>query len=166
MAVELAATIATTVVSQFLVPLLKKGVEKFKEDVAANFSEAAGKETSEVAQKVWERVRSAFSSDRDKATLADFEEDPEAASALVEKKLTAKLQEDNTLTKELQELVQQPVPGAQGNATQVVTATNSVIQNLQGSTFSGGTTNITGMSYGSSPPQNPPAPKPGREQEP
>lgn len=105
--------LAGTVVTSFLLPYIKDGAKKVAETLTEKGSQAAVTYVTEVAQKVWDRVTSAFSSDTDKATLAQLEEYPEAAQPLVEAVLKKKLEQDDQLAQELDQLVNTPGPEGQ-----------------------------------------------------
>jgi hypothetical protein len=111
------AMLATTVVSSFLLPYVKDGAKKVAEALTEKGSKAAADYIPEVAKKVWDRVTSVFSSDTDKATLTQFEKYPEQAKPLVETILTEKLQRDDKLVQELDQLVN--TAGPDGNSASV-----------------------------------------------
>jgi hypothetical protein len=137
MPIEIAA-LATTVVTSFLLPYLKEGAKKIAGLASEKFGDSAGEYAAGLAEKVWNRVKSAFSSDRDKATLADLQENPEATASLMENKLKAKLEQDPTLKKELEELLNSLGPDGKSTGAQILGATKVGLVDLRGGTVSGG----------------------------
>lgn len=117
MAIEIAA-LATTLVSSFLVPYAKKGLEKIKDDL----TQTAGNAAAEGMEKVWLKVKSLFTSDRDKTRLEDLQEAPDEAAPMLKKVLEQKLQEDPAAAQELDQLVNTPVPGSGGVTLQHIMA--------------------------------------------
>src|SRR5207244_12610921 len=77
-------TLASTVVTSFLIPYVKLGMQKIGEEVGKQVNKAAAEHVLGIATKVWERVRSSFSSDAERATLAQFQKYPDDAKPLVE----------------------------------------------------------------------------------
>jgi hypothetical protein len=148
--------LAATVVAQVLLPFVKEGAAKIGEAAAQKFGEAAGQHAVEVAHKTWDRVKSAFSSDKDKVLLEEFQELPDEAAPLVEGKLKTKLQEDNQLAEDLDKLVNSPDPDGKGTGAQIIGATYAGVVDLRGGTVSGSNAVITGLSV------NPQTPQPQR----
>ena len=153
-------TLAATVVAQVLLPYVKEGATKIGEVAAQKFGEAAGEHAVEVAQKTWARVKSAFSSDKEKVTLEQFQELPDEAAPLVEGILKKKFQEDSQLAEELDELVNSPDPDARGTGAQIIGATYAGIVDLRSATISGSNAEITGLKVNrpTSDPQQPTSP--------
>jgi len=138
-----------------LLPYVKEGVEKITMAAKEKFGEAAAGYAADLAGKVWERVKSVFNSERDQATLTEFEEDPEAAASLLEKKLRTKIEQDPQLAQELDQLVNSQAPGGGGTGAQIIGATYAGIVDLRHGTVSGGV--VSGLSI--NPPQPAPLPK-------
>jgi hypothetical protein len=157
MPLEIAA-IATSVVSSFLIPLVKKGAQQISETIKEKVSAAAGEHVSKVARNIWEKVKGAFSSDTEKATLAQFEKYPEASKPLVEAVLTEKMQADGKLAEELDRLVRSPSPDGAGTAVQISASTVGYVD-ARGATISGGT--VAGVIMGAPAPSPVNKPPPG-----
>jgi hypothetical protein len=143
------ALLATTVVSSFLMPYAKKAMEKVAEITSEKFGDAAAKAGTDVAQKVWIRIKSAFTSEKEKATLEQFEEFPDAAKPLVEAVLKKKLEEDPALRDDLDKLANTPLPGGSTGA-QIMQAGIAGVVDLRGATISGSGQTFAGVSIGSS----------------
>jgi hypothetical protein len=110
MAIDVAA-LAATVVSSFLVPYARKGLDRIRGEV----TESAGEAVVSGVEKVWSKVKSLFTSDRDRMRLEDLAEyPPEVAAPIVTSVLEAKLREDPQAAEELAQLVEAPVPAAGG----------------------------------------------------
>jgi hypothetical protein len=123
---ELAA-LATTVVTQFLVPLVKQGAEKLAEGVASRAGEEVGEQAAGVAQRLWKRVTEAFAGDPDDETSLDlFQKKPETYAQAIEDLLRSKLEEDRGFADELQKLVDQPTP----DGGQVMTIMGDYVGNV------------------------------------
>lgn len=107
------AVLASTVVSSFLVPVAKKGLSKLREEIAEKADDAV----SDGVETVWNKVKSLFTSERERGRWADLEESPEAAAPMVTATLEQKLKDDPEAVRELDEIVNRPVPGSGGGAT-------------------------------------------------
>jgi hypothetical protein len=146
------AVLATSIVTSFLMPLVKQGAEKISEAVSAKFSAAAGEHVSKVAKNIWEKVKDAFNSDTEKATLTQFEKYPEESKPLVEKMLEEKLKADPKLATDLDKLAQSPSPGG-GTAVSIAASTVGYVD-ARHATISGGI--VAGYMAGTPPPISPP----------
>jgi regulator of sigma D len=158
MVIELGA-LATTVVGQILVPYLKEGAKKIADEASKKFGESAGHYAADLAGKIWDRVKATFTSDREKNTVADFQEKPEDAKDLMVAKLREKLQNDPKLAEELQKLVNAQSPDGKGTGAQIIGATYAGIVDARGATISGGVVGGIVMSP-TSPPPPPPTTRP------
>lgn len=155
MVIDIAA-IATTVVTSFLIPYIKKGSEKIAEEVTNKVSKGAAEHTVSLAQKVWDKVKSLFSSDREKNTLQYFEEDPDAYEGSVKKILQQKLEQDSNAAQELESLINAPDPTSGSTGAQIMNATYAGIADLRGANLSNAQgMSISGVSIGSAHPQTP-----------
>lgn len=154
MPIEIAA-LAATVVSSFLFPYAKKAVEKVAEVVTEKFGEAAAKHGADLTGKVWARIKAAFTSDKEKSALENFEEMPDESRALIEAILKKKLAEDAALHADLEKFVAapSPVPGMTG--AQVMHAGIVGIVDLRGATVSGSGNVYSGVSIGGASPGQP-----------
>ena len=149
-------TLATTVVGQILVPYLKEGAKKLADEASKKFGDSAAHYAVDLAGKVWDRVKTSFTSDRDKYTVEDFQNKPEAAKGLMEDKLLEKLQNDPKLAEELKKLVNAQSPDGKGTGAQIIGATYAGIVDARGATISGGVVGGIVMSPTSPPPPPPP----------
>ena len=114
-------TLAATVVSSFLVPYAKKGLKKIGKELSGVLSKAGGDAVEAATdaatgtvEKVWEKVKSLFSSGDDKVILDTFEKRPDAGAPMVQAVLEEKLAEDEEAASELKQLVESDIPGAGG----------------------------------------------------
>jgi hypothetical protein len=154
------AVLATTVVAQFLFPFAKKGAEKLAEEMGKEVGSATAKAGVNIATKVWDKVKSVFSSDKEKNALAQFEEYPDEAKALVERILKDKLEQDRKLAEELEGLINTREPGATSTAAQIMHAGTAGIADLRQANLAGANRfNISGVTVGSNPAPRPNSPK-------
>jgi hypothetical protein len=121
MPIELAA-LASTVVGSFLLPYAKAGIEKIAEGVTGAAGKAAAQHVTEAANKIWNRVKSVFSSEGEKFTLSEFEKDPETAKGMVESILKRKFEADSSLVKEFSDLVNKVGPDGKSTTAQIMNA--------------------------------------------
>jgi hypothetical protein len=112
------AVLASTVVAQFLIPAAKKGLAKIGEDVQAK----AGQVAAEGVEKVWNKVKSLFTSERDQKRWEDLEEYPEEAAPVITRVLEEKLAESPEVAQELDKIVHAEVPGSGGATLQNIMA--------------------------------------------
>jgi hypothetical protein len=131
------AALATTVVGSFLLPYVKSGVEKISEEVGKNVSKSAADYVTGLSKKIWERVKAAFTSDRDQVILSEFKDQPEAARLLVETKLMKKLEQDAALAEELDALINAPGPFGLSSGAQIMNSSIAGILDARGADFSG-----------------------------
>lgn len=149
------ATLAATVVSSFLIPLIKKGSEKLAEKTGAGIGESITSATSDVATTLWVKVKSMFVSDEDKVVLRQFEQRPEAAKGLVEAMLKEKLESNSSLAQEFHELIMKAKAGGVSTGASVENAENVGIADARHSDFSHASgTEITGLKVGDFPTKN------------
>ncbi len=135
------ASLAATVVGSFLVPLAKEGLKKIKEQVSGlieQAGEAAGEAAADTIGGVRDKVASLFTSDDDKVILETFESHPDAGAALLEVKLTEKLEEDSEAAEELEKLVTADVPGGGGVSLSHIMADTFGYVDARGAHVSGG----------------------------
>jgi len=129
--------LTTTIVTTFLLPYAKLGLQKFGEAMIEKLGETAAEPLIATTKKIWQRVKTAFGSEEEKATLAQFEKRPEAALALLEALLKEKLEQDAALAQELSELVHATVPGGTSTGAQIMQAHIAGILDLRGANFAG-----------------------------
>lgn len=153
MAIEIITGLATTVVSTYLLPYLKEGAVKMAERITKDAGDAASEYSVSLAGKIWNKVKSVFTSDDEKGTLAQFEKRPEAAKPLVEAILKEKLQQDASLLKELQALTTAKGPTGQTGA-QIIGATYAGILDMRGATVSGSGNVFAGLNIGGGAPSS------------
>ena len=146
------AVLATTLITSFVVPYLKLGVEKIAEELTGKVSEAAAEQATGLTKKVWNRVKAAFSSEGEQFTLLQLKDNPEAAKPLVESILKKKLEEDTSLAQELQSLIQTPLGGGSSTGAQIMNAHIAGIVDARGANFAGAHgVDIAGVKIGSVP---------------
>ena len=129
--------LTTTIVTTFLLPYAKLGLQKFGEAMIEKLGETAAEPLIATTKKIWQRVKTSFGSEEEKATLTQFEKRPEAAQALIEALLKEKLEQDAALAQELAELVHAPVAGSTSTGAQIMQAHIAGILDLRGANFSG-----------------------------
>lgn len=161
--------LAATVVSQFLLPALKTGGEKLLEAVADEVSQQAAEHTQGVIGGLWAKVDRLFGggSEREQRTLEDFKEDPETYAEAVTRILERKLEEDPATAREIEGLLEAPVPGTSMSGAQVVNAgvvgivdmRQANLAGASGFTISGVT--VPSTELGGRQPQTPPDPHTG-----
>lgn len=141
------ALIAGTAVTQILLPYIKDGAAKFVETIAKSKGDTMGEYAADLAVKVWDKVTSAFGSEKEQAILEQFQEEPEAAAPLIEAKLQKKLEQDSQLAEELAKLVQSTAPDGSTGA-QIIGSSYFNLLDMRGAhitgggTFTGGTFNF------------------------
>lgn len=117
------AVLAGTVVARYLVPYVEKGAQQLFDTAADKVSQVAAEHAKGVTERLWQKVRSVFDSDEDKGALANFEKRPKASEKLVEDILREKLEKDEGLAKELEQLVSSQSPDGAGTGAQVIGTT-------------------------------------------
>lgn len=128
--------LATTVVTSFLVPYAKAGLEKIADSVSKEVSEKAAEYAANLTGKVWTRVKSAFSSPKEQTTLELFQENPDEMADMLVKKLREKLAQDSELAHTLAELIEAPGPDGQNSGAQIMNAAIAGIADLRGADLS------------------------------
>jgi predicted RNase H-like nuclease (RuvC/YqgF family) len=137
MPIEIAA-LAATVVANYLLPYVKVGVEKIAEVATDKFSSVAAEHVTETTKKLWQKITSVFDSPDEKKTLERFEKDPERMAGSLEVILEEKLQQNEELARELEELVDARSPDGAGTGAQIMSATVAGIIDLRQARVSGG----------------------------
>ena len=119
MPIELLA-LAATVVGKILVPFLKKGAETVADEVTSSVGNAAADHATKVASGIWGRIKGAFdASDKDRATVEQFEQHPEAVGPLLQVLLKEKMEHDHKLAAEIQQLLEAKSPDGSGDVIQI-----------------------------------------------
>lgn len=126
MSVETVA-LATTVITSFLLPYLQKGSEEFLNEIASKSGKNIAQHTSEITEKIWERVKSVFNSEGDKVTLQYFEKNPEKFREEMQESLLAKMKSDQALVVYLNEVTQSKFQNDGRTAAQIVTRINVAV---------------------------------------
>lgn len=154
------ATLASTIVGKFLFPYVKVGAEKLVEEFKKKMDDATAKHAAGLAKKAWDRVKAAFSEEKDQGTLEQFEQYPDAAKPLVEAVLTQRLEQDAQLKKDLTALVDEKGPDGQSTGAQIMNAGIAGILDARGADFSHaqGLT-LAGAMFTTPPPEPPKPPK-------
>lgn len=119
-------TLAATVVSSFLLPYLQKGADEFLTEIASKSGKNIAQHTLEVTEKIWEQVKSVFSSEGDKVTLNYFEKNPEKFKEEMQESLSTKLASDQELFLHLNNLANSKLQGGDQTTAQIVTTTINV----------------------------------------
>lgn len=131
------AAIAATAVTSFLVPRLKEGAQTLANKLGERIGDAAGGALAGTADRIWERIKSAFSSDRERQALENFAQDPELYAQPVEQLLDQKVREDPELAEDLRAMLEADVAGAGRPAWQIMGA-NAGVVTMDRPVFQGG----------------------------
>jgi hypothetical protein len=130
-------TLAATVVSSFLLPYVKKGANAIGEAVAKKFGENVSGQVSDLAVKVWDKVKDSFTGEDELTTLKLFQSKPDTFQEPVKQILKEKIEKDpDGLGKELHQMVTAPVGNA-GTGASIMGATIAGIVDLRNATISG-----------------------------
>lgn len=129
------ASLATTIITSFLIPYVKLGVEKIAEKVTEQTSSAVAEEATSLTKKVWEKIKSVFTGD-DANRLEHFEATQGENKDLVEAILKDKLRSDTQLADELNKLINPPVSAPTSVGAQIMKAHIAGIVDARGANFS------------------------------
>lgn len=135
------AALATTIVTSFLLPYVKLGVEKIAEKVTEQTSSAIAEEATTLTKKVWDRIKGVFSGD-DAKRLEYFESTQGENKDLVVAILKEKLQSDTQLADELDKLINPPTSAPTSGGAQIMKAHIAGIVDARGANFSN-SSNVT-----------------------
>lgn len=141
------AALATTAVSQILLPYIKDGAAKFAKTITEKTGQGMGEYAAELAGKVWNKVKSVFGSDDEKVLLKQFEEEPEAAAPLIESKLKKKLEQNVDLAQEINQLVNSMAPDGQSTGAQIIGSSYVGLVDLRNARVEGSNNTFTGGSF-------------------
>ena len=130
--------LASTIVGKFLVPLFKKGRDGFSTGLTEASGRVAGESLVATAEQIWERVKRRFNRGDEKSAIALFQAEPEDMEKLFAKLLAKRLEEDSQFRREIQQLVDAPVPGTSHTAWQLIGDYVGAVD-ARGATISGGT---------------------------
>jgi hypothetical protein len=151
MPIDLAA-LATTVVTSFLIPYVKAGLEKIATAVTEKVSEPVAEYAKELTGNVWNLVTSAFRSPKEQTTMELFQENPDEMQEMLIKKLQEKLDQDPNLAQTLANLIDQPGPDGTTTGAQIMHAGIAGIADLRGANLSHAQNmDISGVKIGDKP---------------
>jgi hypothetical protein len=144
-------SLAATAVGAFLLPYLQKGAEKIGEVVSEKFGQAAANEVTDIAGKIWSKVKGAFTSADEITTLDLFVKNPETFQKPVEQMLQQKLAQDPALAQEVHALVNAPTAGGAGSAASIMNASIAGILDMRGAHLNTQGGVFAGVVYGAPP---------------
>lgn len=141
--------IASTAVASFALPYVKAGSTVIVAEAKKKFKEKTGEAIGVLSEQVWDKIKSVFTSDREKGTIQDFEEHPEETADLLIAKLKAKLKENQQFATELKNLMDEPLgDGEQTSGAQIMSAVNAAIIDMRNSDFRNAKdTNISAITF-------------------
>jgi hypothetical protein len=99
------AVLAGTLVTSFLAPYAKMGLEKLVDHFGSSVGENAAKKTGEIANKIVQRLTASLSGPTEKPVVDMLKDHPAEAAPLMKAILKEKLEKDPDLAKELQDLL-------------------------------------------------------------
>ena len=141
------AALAATVVSTVLLPYIKDGAAKFAETITEKTGKGMGEYAADMAGKVWNKVKSAFSSPGEEVLVEQFEKRPEAASELIKATLEEKLKQDEALAREIDKLVNTKGPDGQSTGAQIIDSSYVSFIDLRNAHLSGSNNTFTGGTF-------------------
>jgi hypothetical protein len=97
--------LATTVVTSFLAPYAKAGLEKIANAVTERLGAQMADYASEMTGKAWALVTGALQTPKEQNVLELFRDNPEEMQAMLIKQLHEKLSQDATLAQKLADLI-------------------------------------------------------------
>ncbi len=103
---------ASSLVSSFLIPLVKDGAEKLRGKLLESTTDTVADKLVNAAGSLWQRVRQQPRNEKDQKVLSLFEEDPDLAREAMERIVTEQLTEDQDFRRAVAELLEaQAQPG-------------------------------------------------------
>ena len=120
------AILAGTAV-QVLVPYIKRGADGLAAAIGERVDDGAADFATDVAKSVWTRVRQTFTDSGQEGAVKEFEQNPEDAQDYLEKLLKRRLEADENLARELDELVSKQAPGDGRNVVQIMNASGVAV---------------------------------------
>ena len=117
-------TLASTLVTSFLLPYLQKGADDFLSELASKSGKGIAKHTLVVTEKIWERIKSVFNSESDKVILNYFEKKPDKFKEEMQESLITKMKNDQELVLYLDELANSRFENHEQTVSQIVTTIN------------------------------------------
>src|SRR5690242_7320691 len=114
------AALAATIVSSFMLPYVKNGVAEIGKELSKKLGDSAAGQVTDVTQKLWNRIKSGFADEEDRAVLSQFEKRPEPSKPLIQSMLQEKLEKDSTLARDLDELINTPAGEGLGSITRIM----------------------------------------------
>ncbi len=100
------ATMATSLVSSFLIPLLKKGAESLGTELGERTTQSVADGLVGTAQRLWDRVKGSLQSRDDQDIAAIFERQPKVMQEALEKLVLRKLEQDEGFRREVAQLLE------------------------------------------------------------
>src|SRR6266508_856934 len=97
---------ATSLVSSFLIPLLKKGAESLGTELGERTTQSVADGLVGTAQRLWDRVKGTLQSRDDQDIVAIFERQPEVMQEALEKLVLRKLEQDEGFRREVAQLLE------------------------------------------------------------
>lgn len=106
------AVLASSLVSSFLLPLLKDGVETLRSKLSERAGEEAADKLVDTAGRVWDQIRSAPRTPETQDVVSMFERSPELMREAMEKVVSAELENNDALRREVSSLLEaEAAPG-------------------------------------------------------
>src|SRR6266545_954976 len=97
---------ATSLVSSFLIPLLKKGAESLGTELGERTTQSVADGLVGTAQRLWDRVKGSLQSRDDQDIAAIFERQPKVMQEALEKLVLRKLEQDEGFRREVAQLLE------------------------------------------------------------
>ena len=141
--IEIAA-LATSVVSSFLVPLIKNGAEGLLDEVRTRATDAAAGGLVETAKRLWARLRGETAETDDSEVVELFERKPDLMRGPLEEVLRSLMERNPDFHREVSELLEAKDEGGQsrwqlmGEIVGVVDARHATLS---------GNASISGVTY-------------------
>jgi len=104
--------------------------------VATKLAKKAAEYAGELTGKVWNLVKSVFSSPKEQTTIELFQENPDEMQAMMVKALQEKLAADPALAQKLADLINRPGPDGKTTGAQIMNAGIAGIVDLRGANLS------------------------------
>lgn len=128
-------SLAGQVVTLLLVPLASEGLKALRSTLATEAGEAAAEHTIGVMQRAWQRVRNAFTSEKERAALDALENDPDEVDVETAiKRLDARLAQDEDLARELASMLDEGEERT-GHTTRQIVQRAGIAVNVSDSDF-------------------------------
>lgn len=113
--------LAASLVTQFLLPYLDRGLEGIADKVSDAVAESAGDQVVRVTKRIWHRVKALFAAHPEQELLfRKFEEHPKAMAEMIALELEKILSANTEEAAELEALVEEPVEGTKMTVANVI----------------------------------------------